>query len=227
MPSAWQQFLVFGASTPKSPPRSGAPDAPARKDRTHRSAIHLLVDLLECVCGRPRRSHHRHATSGCGWYRHGHGRYPSDATGLTAAGLRRSGSSAPWCPDGRRHVGHDLVHQGLVESRTEGRFGHFDGAERHLHLIPCHFPLSASLDRRTTITLPPVAPGTAPLTSSRLRSASTRTTSRFCAVRARTHVTGHFLALEHATRSLVLADGTRNAVRHGVTVGVLGTEVGA
>jgi hypothetical protein len=40
------------------------------------------------------------------------------------------------------------------------------------------------------------------------------------------HVTGHFLALEYTTRSLALADGARDAVGYGVTVGViLTTEV--
>ena len=39
-------------------------------------------------------------------------------------------------------------------------------------------------------------------------------------------MTGHLLALEHATRGLALADGTRRAVRQRVAVrGVLGAEV--
>src|SRR5690606_26902028 len=42
------------------------------------------------------------------------------------------------------------------------------------------------------------------------------------------HVTGHFLALEDTARSLALADGARNAVGNGVTVGiVLTTEIPA
>ena len=41
-----------------------------------------------------------------------------------------------------------------------------------------------------------------------------------------THVAGHLLALEDAARRLVLADGTRRAVRQRVTVGgVLGAEI--
>src|SRR5690606_35111886 len=93
-------------------------------------------------------------------------------TGLLAFGTLTTAS----------HVGHDcLVNQGLVELATEGRVGHFDRLSAiyiQLHLRFSPYALTAG----RTITSPPVAPGTAPLTSSRLRSASTRTTSRDCTV---------------------------------------------
>ncbi len=49
-------------------------------------------------------------------------------------------------------------------------------------VISPSIPTEPSWSAGRTITVPPAAPGTAPLISSRLRSISTRTTSRFCVV---------------------------------------------
>src|SRR5690606_40471852 len=77
---------------------------------------------------------------------------------------------------------HHLVHERLVELGAEGAVRDLDRAgsrklELH-HAAPLFFALTAG---RTT-TRAPRWPGTAPLTRIRLRSASTRTTSRFCTV---------------------------------------------
>src|SRR5690606_39188253 len=74
----------------------------------------------------------------------------------------------------------DLVNQSFVEFAPEGSLGNFKSAlgvfhyQFHYYLLR-RYAVTAGL----TITLPLVAPGTAPLMSSRLRSASTRTSSRF------------------------------------------------
>ena len=84
--------------------------------------------------------------------------------------------------------GHHLVDQGLVELRAEGRLGHLDAGRRLLALLVYYGKLhrlslpqadagALAAARRTTS--PPVGPGTAPFSRMRLRSASTRTTSRF------------------------------------------------
>src|SRR5690606_32216935 len=74
---------------------------------------------------------------------------------------------------------HDLVDQVLVELAAEHHVGHRNlvaaTGDREFHR---HLPYALLAGR--TITSPPGAPGTAPLTAIRPRSASTRTTSRFC-----------------------------------------------
>ena len=78
-------------------------------------------------------------------------------------------------------------------------------------------------------TSPPAGPGTAPLTSRRFLSLSTRTTSRFWVVTLHiAEMTGHLLAFEDPARCLALADRARRPVRNGVAVGgVLTAEVPA
>ena len=62
-------------------------------------------------------------------------------------------------------------------------------------------------------TRPPLGPGTAPFTSSRSRSASASTTSRFSVVTLlAAHAAGHAGALEHAGRRGAGADGARGPV---------------
>ena len=67
--------------------------------------------------------------------------------------------------------------------------------------------------------MPLLGPGTDPFTSSRLRSGSTRTTSRFCTVtRVVAHVAGHLHALADAARRRARADRSRRAQAVRLTV---------
>src|SRR5690606_19558589 len=75
---------------------------------------------------------------------------------------------------GGRELGHhDLVHQRDVGLDAEDVLGELD-------LNRAHF--TPPFDADFTNTSPPRGPGTAPLISSRPRSASTRWTVRFCVV---------------------------------------------
>src|SRR3546814_17876359 len=80
---------------------------------------------------------------------------------------------------------HDLVNQRFVEVATENGVGRAERSgltlvvqELEIHDAYAPFLAGALMAGRTT-TSPPAWPGTAPLTSNRPRSASTRTTSRF------------------------------------------------
>src|SRR5699024_2795734 len=84
--------------------------------------------------------------------------------------------------------GHDnLVNQVLVEVPAKDGGGCRNGVGRLTLIIQelefhDYAPLPDSFSERRTTILPFLWPGTAPLTSSRPRSASTRTISRFCTV---------------------------------------------
>ena len=78
---------------------------------------------------------------------------------------------------GTRHVGHDdLMHEGLVEFLAEGNFGQLDSCSGNS--LQVHVVLPQAFTDGRTMTSLPVAPGTAPLTTSTLRSTSTETISR-------------------------------------------------
>src|SRR5690606_26547416 len=135
------------------------------KDGAQSSAIHLLVQLLVMIAGGRSKGHTTatpdRTTSGTGTSTTGALLTPwaltatSDiGTGLLTLGTLTAAS----------HVGHNcLVNQSLVELATEGRIGHFDRLSAiyiQLHLRFSPYALAAG----RTITSPPVAPGTAPLT---------------------------------------------------------------
>src|SRR5690606_3787101 len=151
-----------------------------RQDRRHGRAVHLAVDLLAEIA---RACRERHATAAEDRGRQG---AMACATALLPlrllrgagdfrARLLRLGAGAA-----RVAVGDDdLVDQVLAELAPEHRLG--DG-QRLIAVIDGKFHRAAPqpLLAGRTITSPPGAPGTAPLTAIRPRSASTRTTSRFC-----------------------------------------------
>src|SRR5690606_2315165 len=153
------------------------------EDGTHGSAIHLLVELLGVILGLGREGHAtaapQRAADGTGAGTTGTllTERLGTATGHFGTALLSAGTLAA-----AGHVGHNcLVYQGLVEFTAEDTIGNLDRLSAiyiQLHLSISPYALTAG----RTITSPPVAPGTAPLTSSRLRSASTRTTSRDCTV---------------------------------------------
>ena len=128
------------------------------------------------------------------------------------------------------HVGHDcLVNQRLVEFATESQFGNFDRLSVIYIELHVSFPLTASLDSRTYNHV--AASSARNGTLDQQQVALSVYAYYFQGLNSHAlgaHVTGHLLALEHTTRSLALADGTWDTVRHGVTVGVvLATEVPA
>ena len=120
----------------------------------------------------------------------------------------------------------DLMHQRFVVFAAEQR----RRTPRH---VAAGLPLSLiSLSSMVTLPSSPASslpdarrcrrrrhPGPQPLTSSSWRSASTRTTSRFCVVRVHVaEVAGHALARKHAARILRHADRARRVVRTRVAV---------
>ncbi len=122
-----------------------------------------------------------------------------------------------------------MVYQRLVEFATEGQFGNFDRLSVIYIELHVSFPLTASLDSRTYNHV--AASSAWNGTFDEQQVALNVYANNFQGLHSHAlgaHVTGHFLALEHTTRSLALADGTWDTVRHGVTVGVvLTTEVPA
>src|SRR3989344_4622470 len=148
-----------------------------------------------------RRSHHRHARSDHEWYLHEHGQYPSDAKGAYRHRIRRNESSAACCPDGRRPCRPQLLGEpGSRCMRRQKWLRILRLLERHLHLIACQLPLNQQQ----------IAFSVNPHYFQGLHGHALSA-----------HMTGHFFALEYATRSLALANGTRNTVGHGVTVSVV------
>src|SRR5690606_1967754 len=153
------------------------------EDGAQSCAIHLLVELLGVILRLGREGHTTATPDGA-----------ADSTGTSTASAlltERLGAATRYFGTGllrastlatASHIGHDcLVYQRFVEFTAEDTIGNFDRLSAiyiQLHLRFSPYALAAG---RTT-TSPPVAPGTAPLTSSRLRSASTRTTSRDCTV---------------------------------------------
>src|SRR5690606_15758728 len=156
--------------------------------RSQRAAVHLAMDLLVVVAGAcreraaaayPDRAPRRAGPRAAGallapWL--------DAAASDLGAGLLRLRAGAP-----AREIGHDdLMNERLVERRRERRVGELYRFAITVQ-IDLHFPSRGlpALTAGRTSTRPEIEPGTAPLTSSRLRSASTRTTSRFgCVVRA-------------------------------------------
>ncbi len=121
------------------------------------------------------------------------------------------------------HVGHDcLVYQRLVEFATESQFGNFDRLRVIYIKLHVSFPLTASLDSRTDNHVAASCTRNGALDQQQI--AFCVYANNFQGLHGHAlsaHVTGHFLALENTTRSLALADGARNAVGDGVTVGVI------
>ncbi len=98
----------------------------------------------------------------------------------------------------------------LVEITTEGSFGN---SQRALRVFNTNsIAISLRLHSWFNDQVAPVAPGTAPLTSSRLRSASTLLRQGSERLHVRYPSDLPFSAFEHFARSLVLTDRTRNAV---------------
>ncbi len=121
------------------------------------------------------------------------------------------------------------MNQGLVEFTAEGVLRDFDSLRAihiELHVLS---PLNHGLDSGTHDHVTTGAPGDGTLDQQQVAlGVYTHDFQRLNGYTLRTQVTGHFLALEHSTRSLALADGTRCTVGNGVTVGVvLTTEVPA
>src|SRR5690606_14848971 len=159
-----------------------------RRSRPDARAIHLLVDLLAEVFFR--RVGER-ATTPTPQRRRGHTGARAAGT-LLAPGLLGAvldfgavflGAVATACVG---LVGHDdLVNQRFVEVATEDGVRRAESSgltlvvqELEIHVAYAPFLAGALMAGRTT-TSPPAWPGTAPLTNSRPRSASTRTMSRF------------------------------------------------
>src|SRR5690606_14294614 len=90
------------------------------------------------------------------------------------AGLLRLGARATGVAVGDDH----LVHEVLAELAAEHGVGH----RQRLPVVDVEFHDQTPLLVGRTITSPPGAPGTAPRTAIRPRSASTLTTCRFCVV---------------------------------------------
>ena len=83
-----------------------------------------------------------------------------------------------------REVGrNNLVNQRFVERNTECTLGNIHGTLTFHFNFHRQGPQDFALIAGRTITRPPFDPGTAPRINNRLRSLSTRTTTRFCTVR--------------------------------------------
>src|SRR5690606_25844379 len=154
--------------------------------RPHRGAVHLAVDLL-VVAPRLRRERATAADPDRSAGRAGAGaarallapRLAAAAADLRAGLLRFRARARV-----REIRRHHLVDQRLVVRRAEAHVGELERVAVALY-FDFHRSYSAPFApfaAGRTITRPFGAPGTAPLTSSRLRSASTRTTSRFVIV---------------------------------------------
>src|SRR5690348_15201031 len=150
--------------------------------RAQRAAVHLAIDLLREVA-RLRRERARTTDED---------RRTVIAVAGTAAllllellgGARDAGVVQLRLGTGAARVAvshHHLMHEILAERGAEDRFGNLQGLSAN-H-IQFHGQAPQALAAGRTTTSPPVAPGTAPLTAIRWRSASTLTTSRFIAER--------------------------------------------
>src|SRR5690606_7435819 len=162
----------------------GQPALPVElgQDRGHRRAVHLAVDLLPEVARAGREGHAAAAED--------RGRQGAVACATALLPLRLLGGAGDFRARLLRlgagaagvAVGDDdLVDQVLAELASEHRLGN---GQRLFAVIDGKFHRAAPqpLLAGRTITSPPGAPGTAPLMAIRPRSASTRTTSRFCVV---------------------------------------------
>ncbi len=160
-----------------------------RQHRAHRAAVHLAVDLLREVA-RPRGEGSAAAD-------------PDRAANRAHAGTTRA-LLLPRLLAAAAHVGaillglragtragqmgrHDLMHERLVERGTERRIRELERAFTTLDFdfhrsISCRSYLATALMAGRTTSWPFSLPATAPFTSSRLRSASTLTTSRLIVV---------------------------------------------
>ncbi len=147
---------------------------------------------------------------------------------LTATGHVRTGLLLLGTLTAASHVGHDcLVNQRLVEFATESQFGNFDRLSVIYIKLHVSFPLPASLDSWTHNHVAASSAWNGTLDQQQVAfSVYAYYFQGLHSHALSAHVTGHFLALEYTTRSLALADGARDTVRYGVTVGViLTTEV--
>src|SRR5690606_20555491 len=160
------------------------------EDRAHGAAVHLPVHFLVVASGRGREHLAAAAEQGAA---NGAGTGPPGAllapglpvaAGHRGAVLLRAGTGTR-----RRQVrDHYLVDQRLLEIDTEhgvaqidvARGGAFEALNVHLHFRILRQDCRERLTDGVTMTSCPLGPGIDPLTSSRLRSVSMRTTSRFC-----------------------------------------------
>ena len=175
-------------------------------------AVHLRRRSCASSAGRRRRRRSSAARGSC---RRGRGRCPSGATASSGRRRRGRGSCAPRVPArGRVQLGaHGLVHEVRLHLDAEDGLLERDalrGLARRVEqrsLRRCHGCLSS-----LTSTKPFFGPGTAPLTSSRFRSASTScTVSPTCVTRLPPMRPAIFIALEDARRSGRGADRARLA----------------
>src|SRR5690606_9258864 len=149
-------------------------------------AIHLAVDLLTMIARLrregPATANPDGAADGAGARTPGALLLPrlGAAAAYLCASLLRLGPGTAAGQESRYY----LVHQRLVEFGAKRAVGDLDAAAVALHLdLHAQAPLFRALMAGRTSTRPPLCPGTAPLIRMRFRSASTRTTSRFCTVR--------------------------------------------
>src|SRR5690606_10339012 len=150
------------------------------QDRADRGAVLLAVDLLREAARLGREGH-----AAADEDRSGQGAVTGAATLLLLRLLGRATDFGPGLlclgasATGVAECDHDLVDQVFAEIATEHFVGNRQlvGATRNGEF---HRASPYALLAGRTITSPPGAPGTAPRTAIRPRSASTRTTSRFC-----------------------------------------------
>ena len=149
------------------------------EDGAHCGAVHLLIDLLRVILRARRKSHATRTPD-----------RTANSTGTSSPGtlltprllaaathIRTSLLCTSTLATSRHISGHDLMNQGLVKFFTEGGIGN-GNALAATSDCQFHHTTPQAFTAGLIIRFPPVAPGTEPLISSRLRSASTRTISR-------------------------------------------------